>query len=264
MRQVVVDVVGVDDDGRELFAGRSLAQVAVAKERELQVHNVERPGAQHPIQRALKCRHRAQQPLKAPCRAQGSKLQESLGEAFLPARVGDQHRLATVGLRGLAALLDIELVADQHHRGQVVASRKLRHEPVYPRLRAKSRRAGRHLGNVEDIEARRAHRSDSVAPGTRAPVGDLDAARRLCPYTCVAASRIEFVVGDTRASASIGGTESKRSYVFPGLPRAVESRRTTELDGWHARSESASSPPDKTPTASDYSSGHPARLRARS
>ena len=48
--QVVGDLVRVHDQGGQLLAGRSLAQVVVAKIRELQVDDVEPPGAQDPVQ----------------------------------------------------------------------------------------------------------------------------------------------------------------------------------------------------------------------
>ena len=159
--QVVGDLVRVHDQGRELLAGRSLAQVAVAKVRELQVDDVEPPGAQDPVQGPLQRWHRDPQPLEAPGRGQGPELQQPLGEAVPTVGVGDQHHLAAVGLHGPAALLGVELVVDQHHRRQVVASRQLGHQPMHPRLGAKARRAGRHLGNVEDTEALWAHRSGS-------------------------------------------------------------------------------------------------------
>ena len=122
----------------------------MAEERELQVDDVEPPGAQDPVQGLLHRRHRDPQPLEAPGRGQRPELQQPLGEAVPAVGVGDQHDLAAVGLHGAAALLDVELVVDQHHRRQVVASRQLGHQPMHPRLRAKARRAGRHLGNVEN------------------------------------------------------------------------------------------------------------------
>ncbi len=142
--------MGVHDQERELLAGWSLAQIAVAEERELQVDDVEPLGAQNPVERLLHRRHRDPQPLEAPGRGQRPKLQQALGEAVPAVGVGDQHDLAAVGLHGAAALLDVELVIDQHHRRQVVAPRQFRHQAVHPRLRAKARRAGRHLGNVEN------------------------------------------------------------------------------------------------------------------
>ena len=141
------------------------------KERELQVDDVEPPGAQDPVQGPLQRWHRDPQPLEAAGRDQGPELQQPLGEAFPAVGVGDQHHLAAVGLHGPAALLGVELVVDQHHRRQIVASRQLGHQPMHPRLGAKARRAGRHLGHVEDTEAfwahraRRDNRSSSRLPG---------------------------------------------------------------------------------------------------
>ena len=136
----------------------------MAKERELQVDDVEPPGAQDPVQGPLQRWHRDPQPLEAAGRGQGPQLQQPLGEAVPTVGVGDQHHLAAVGLHGPAALLNIELVVDQHHRRQVVASRQLGHQPMHPRLGAKARRAGRHLGNVEDTEALWAHRYGCGSP----------------------------------------------------------------------------------------------------
>ena len=99
------------------------------------------------------------QPLEAPGRGQGPELQQPLGEALPTVGVGDQHHLAAVGLHGSAALLGVELIVDQHHCRQVVASRQLGHQPMHPRLGAKAWRAGRHLGDAEDTEALWAHRS---------------------------------------------------------------------------------------------------------
>ena len=84
-------------------------------------------GAQDPIQRPLHRWHRGQPPLPAPGRGQGLELEQPLGEAFPHARSPDQHDIAAVSLHGLPALLGIELVVDQHHRCQVVASRQLGH-----------------------------------------------------------------------------------------------------------------------------------------
>ena len=80
-----------------------------------------------------------------------------LAQAVAAVGVGDQHHLAAVGLHGAAAFLDVELVVDQHHGRQIVAFRQLGHQAVHARLRAEARRAGRHLGHVENIEAFWAH-----------------------------------------------------------------------------------------------------------
>ena len=123
--------------------------------------------AQDLVQGPLQRWHRDPQPLEAPGRGQGPELQQPLGEAFPTVWVGDQHHLAAVGLHGPAALLGVELVVDQHHRRQVVASRQLGHQPMHPRLGAKARRTGRHLGDVENAEALWVHRSGSLGrPGT--------------------------------------------------------------------------------------------------
>ena len=164
--QIVGDLVRVHDQRRQPLAGRSLTQVGVAEIRELQVDDVEPLGAQDAIQGLLQRWHCDPQPLEAPDRGQGSELQQPLGETFPTVGVGNQHHLAAVSLHRPAALIDIELIVDEHHRGQVVTSRQLRHQPMHPRLSAKARRAGRHLGNVEDTEALWAHRSGSGPPGT--------------------------------------------------------------------------------------------------
>ena len=91
-------------------------------------------------------------------------LQQPLRKTVATVRIFDQHDLAAVGLHRKPAFLDIEFVVDQHHGGNVVALRQLRHQPVQPRLCAEARRARRHLGNVENIEALRAHRSGSGPP----------------------------------------------------------------------------------------------------
>ena len=108
-------------------------------------------------------------------RGQGPELQQPLGETFTAIWVGNQHHLAAVGLHGQAALIDVELFVDQHYRGQVVASRQLRHQPMHPGLSAKARRAGRHLGNVEDTR-----RSGLIEPGSGSPGtnGGVAAAKR--------------------------------------------------------------------------------------
>ena len=77
--QIVGDLVRVHDQGRQLLAGRSLAQVVVAKVRELQVDDVEPLGAQDPVQGLLQRWHRDPQPLEAPDRGQGPELQQPLG-----------------------------------------------------------------------------------------------------------------------------------------------------------------------------------------
>ena len=157
-----------------MLAGRSLAQVVVAKIRELQVDDVEPLGAQDPVQGLLQRWQRDPQPLEAPGRGQGPDLQQPFGEAFPTVGVGDQHHFAAVGLHGPAALVGVELVVDQHRGRQVVASRQLGHQPMHPRLGAKARRAGRHRGNVEDIEAFWAHRRENLR---RAPDGRLSGKR---------------------------------------------------------------------------------------
>ena len=78
-----------------------------------------------------------------------------------------QDDVATVDLHGPAALFDVELLVDQHHSRQVVVSRELSHQPVHARLSAKARRARRHLGNVEDVEALWVHGSGSWPPDTK-------------------------------------------------------------------------------------------------
>ena len=167
-RQVIGDLVRVHDQGWQLLAGRSLAQVVVAKIRELQVDDVESPGAQDPVKALLQRWQRDTQPLEAPDRGQGPELQQPFGEAFPTAGVRDHHHFAAVGLHGPAALVGVKLVVDQHRGRQVVASRQLGHKPMDPRLGAKARRAGRHLGNVEDIKAFWAHRRENLR---RAPNG---------------------------------------------------------------------------------------------
>ena len=63
--QVVGDLVRVYDQGWWLLPGRSLAQVVVAKIRELQVDDVEPPRAQDPVQDLLQRWQRDPQPLEA-------------------------------------------------------------------------------------------------------------------------------------------------------------------------------------------------------
>ena len=63
--EVVVDVVRVHDQGRELLAWWSLTQVAMAKEGELQVDDVEPLGAQNFVESLLHLRHHDPQPLEA-------------------------------------------------------------------------------------------------------------------------------------------------------------------------------------------------------
>ena len=159
--EVVVDVVGVHDQGRRLLARRSLTQIAVAEERELQIDDVEPRGAQNPVQGVLHLRHRDPQPLEASGRDQRPELQQALREAVATIGVGDQLDLAAVRLHRETALLDVEFVVDQHHCGQVVAPGQFRHQAVHSGLSAKARRAGRHLGNAENIEALWGHRSGS-------------------------------------------------------------------------------------------------------
>ena len=117
--------------------------------------------AQDPIQGLLQRGHGDPQALKASRRGQRPDLQHPLSKAVPTMGVGDQYHLAAVALHGLATLLDIELVVDEHHRGHVVASGELGHEPMHPRLGAKARRAGGHLGNTENIKALGAHGSES-------------------------------------------------------------------------------------------------------
>ena len=173
-RQVVGDLVRVHDQGRRLLAGRSLAQVVVAKIRELQVDDVEPPGAQDPVQGLLQRRQRDPQPLEAPGRGQGAELQQPFGEALPTVGVRDQHHFAAVGLHGPAALVGVELVVDQHRGRQVVASRQLGHKPMDPRLGAEARRAGRHLRDVEDIEALWAHRLQASSASTEPKISRLE------------------------------------------------------------------------------------------
>ena len=156
-RQVVGDLVRVYDQRWWLLPRRGLAQVVVAKVRELQVDDVEPLGAQDPVQGLLQRRQRDPQPLEASDRGQRAELQQPFAEAFPAAGVRDQHHLAAVGLHGPAALVDVELVVDHHDRRQIVASRQLGHKPVDPRLGAEPRRAGRHLRDAKDVEALRAH-----------------------------------------------------------------------------------------------------------
>src|SRR5215472_11038559 len=82
------------------------------------------------------------------------------------AGVWDQHHLAAVSLHGPAALLDVELIvrpaSPPSGRGVAPAGSSA-HAPAPGR--AKARRAGRRLGNEEDTEALRAHRSGSGPAG---------------------------------------------------------------------------------------------------
>jgi hypothetical protein len=112
--------------------------------------------------RLLQRRHSDPQPLEASRRSERPQLQQTLGKTLVTIGVGHQYDVTAVGLHSPAALLDVELVVDQHHRRQVVASRQLDHEPMHPRLGAKARRAGRHLGNVEDVQALWAHPGGSL------------------------------------------------------------------------------------------------------
>ncbi len=127
--------------------------MAVAKIRELKIHDVEPIGAQELVQRPLQRRHRDPQPLETAGRGQRLELQQPLGGALPAIRVLDQHHLSAIGLHGLPALLRVELLVNQHRRRQVVASRQLGHQTMHARLGAKARRAGGHLGNAEDPKA---------------------------------------------------------------------------------------------------------------
>ena len=99
----------------------------------------------------------------AQLRHEAAGLLKPFGEAFPTVKVGDHHHFAAIGLHGPAALVGVKLVVDQHRGRQVVASRQLSHKPMHSRLGAKARRAGRHLGNVEDIVALWAHGFESWA-----------------------------------------------------------------------------------------------------
>jgi hypothetical protein len=156
--QIVVDVVGIHDQGRDLGAGWRLTQVAMAEEGEFEVDDIEPFGAQHLVERLLHLRHHDPQPFEASGRSQRPQLQQPLGEAVAAVGVFDQHDLAAIRLHRQPALRDVELVVDQHHRRDVVALRELGHQSMQTRLRAKARRARRHLRDIEDIEAFRAHR----------------------------------------------------------------------------------------------------------
>ena len=105
------------------------------------------------IQGWLQRRDHHLQPLEALGQGQGPELQQPFGQPFSNVWVGDQHDLAAVGLHSLAAFLGVERVVDQHNGSQVVAPRQLRHQSMHPRLRAKARRTGRHVGNPKDTEA---------------------------------------------------------------------------------------------------------------
>ena len=147
----------VHDQGWRLLPGRSLAQVVVAEIRELQIDHIESLAAQDPVEASLQRRQCEPQPFEAPDRGQGPDLQKPLGRALSAARVRDHHHFAAIGLHRPAALVDVELLVDQHSGGQIVASRKLGHQPVDARLGAKPWWARRHLRDVEDIEAFWAH-----------------------------------------------------------------------------------------------------------
>ena len=124
-RQVVGDLMRVHDQGWRLLAGRSLAQVVVAEIRELQVDHVESLGVQDPVEASLQRRQCEPQPFEAPDRGQGPDLQQPLGRALSAARVRDHHHFAAIGLHRPAALVDIELLVDQHCGRQIVASRQV-------------------------------------------------------------------------------------------------------------------------------------------
>ena len=116
------------------------------------------------FQGSLQRGHPDPQPLVAPGRGLGPKLQQPLGEALPTVGVGDQHHLAAVGLHSQAALLGVELVVDQHHRRQVEWRRAS--WVISPCTRAWAPKRGglrRHLENQEDTEAR-AHRCGSGPP----------------------------------------------------------------------------------------------------
>ena len=156
-RQIVVDVVGVHDQGRDLGAWWCLSQVAMAEEGEFEIDDVESFGAQHLVERLLHLGHHDPQPFEASGRSQRAELQQPLGETVAAVGIFDQHDLAAVRLHRDPAFLDVELVVDQHHGGDVVALRELGHQAMQARLRAKARRARRHLRDIEDIETFQAH-----------------------------------------------------------------------------------------------------------
>jgi hypothetical protein len=122
--------------------------------------------------------------------------------------VGHQHHLATVLQHGAPAFLEIELVIDQHDRGQIMTPPQFAHQPMHARLRAEARRACRHLRDEENSQALLVHlfrtapldfnvaisregfqiRSVNEAPSRSAPVarffgssiGQPDAIWRIC------------------------------------------------------------------------------------
>ena len=135
----------VHNQRREFLTGRSLAHDEVAEIGELQVDDVKSLRAQDSIQRLLQRWHRDPQPVEAPGGNEGLELQQPFGDAVPATRILHQHDVATVDLHGLAALVDVELVVDQHYSRQVIVSRELGHQPMHPRLSTKARRARRHL-----------------------------------------------------------------------------------------------------------------------
>ena len=78
-RQIMGDLVRVHDQGRRLLAGRSLAQIVVAKIGELQVDHIESLSAQDPVEALLQLWQCDSQPFEAPDRGQGPNLQQPLG-----------------------------------------------------------------------------------------------------------------------------------------------------------------------------------------
>jgi hypothetical protein len=99
------------------FAARSLAQVAVTEERELEIHDVEPPRAQHPIE--LQCWHVIRSRSKIRVEADNSRLMRT----FSTLGIADQQNLATVAMRGLAALF---VVDELHRRGDLDSSLPIR------------------------------------------------------------------------------------------------------------------------------------------
>ena len=121
--------------------------------KEIPIDDVKPSLAQHPIQRRLKRWHRDPQPVEAPGGGQGAELKQPFGSTCPAVSVLNQNDFATEDLHGPAALLNIELVVDEHHRSQIVVLSELGHQPMHPRLCPEARGAGWHLGNAEDVEA---------------------------------------------------------------------------------------------------------------
>ena len=150
-REVVLDVVLVEEHLRRAAARCGAAEIVPAEERRLEAHHVEPAAGEQRLERALHRRDGEEGRLEAARRQERAQLQDPLRRPALGPR-GHEHDLVAVSAHRLLRAAGVVLAAEERRRADAVASRERPHQALDAALRAELRRARREQRDEQDVE----------------------------------------------------------------------------------------------------------------